>query len=72
MIPEGHGVMDKALACHTGGRGLNAGQDQELFCFRKIKKCAPIPPSELSLSHNACHHVLQREYLSQGGKKRGF
>ena len=25
---EGHGVMDKAPACHAGGRGLNPGEDQ--------------------------------------------
>ena len=57
------GMVDKALACRTGGQGSNSRQDQEFFCFRKIQKYAPIlsgtPPCELSLSHNACCHVLQ-------------
>ena len=42
-LPEGHGVMDKALACHAGGRGLNPRQDKEFFSVsEKFKKSAPI------------------------------
>ena len=30
-VPKGHSAMDKALTCHTGGRGLNPGQDQDQY-----------------------------------------
>ena len=56
--------MDKALACHTGGLGLNL--DTTKFY------CAPIfsrTPAMCTLSHNACCHMLQHEYLSQGRYK---
>ena len=58
--------MDKALACHTGGWGSNLD-------MTKVYS-APIllgPPAMGTLSHNACRHELQHEYLLQGGKKRG-
>ena len=60
---EGHSTMDKALACHTSGRGLNPDTT--------IAYSAPIL-SDISLSHNTCCHVLNGEYLSQCGKKRGI
>ena len=36
--------MDKALACHAGGRGSNPGKTKEdIFCSEKNQICAPIP-----------------------------
>ena len=36
--------MDKALACHTGGQGLNQDKAKEnFFGLEKIQICAPIP-----------------------------
>ena len=36
--------MDKALACHTGGRGSNPDKTKEDFsCLEKIQTSAPIP-----------------------------
>ena len=34
-LPEGYGVMEKALAYHAGGWVLNPGQDQKKFLFQK-------------------------------------
>ena len=61
MQPEGHSTMDNALACHTGGPGSNP-------VTTKVYS-APILsgiPAMCTLSHNACPHLLLREYLSQG------
>ena len=60
-LPEGHSTMDKALACHAGGWSLNLDTIKVYsapFLFGT--------PYMRTLSHNACHHVLQREYLSLG------
>ena len=60
LLPKGHSAMDKALAWHTGGRGFEPGHDQSV----KVLLSSQVPlPCALSLSHNACHYVLQREYL---------
>ena len=60
--------MEKALAWHTGSQGSNL--DTTKVYSAPILSGSPAMCS-LSLSHNACRHVLHREYLSEGGKKRG-
>ena len=37
--------------------------------FKVLLSSRVPPPCALSLSHNACQHLLQREYLSQGRLK---
>ena len=34
--PEGHSAMDKALACHTSGQGLNTDTTKDFFNSQKI------------------------------------
>ena len=46
--------MDKSLACHVVGRGLNPDKTKEdILCLENIQICAPIPsgtpPCALSL-----------------------
>ena len=55
--------MDKALAWHTGGWGFNL--DTTNIYSAPILSGTPAMCT-LSLSHNACRRVVQREYLSQG------
>ena len=48
--------MDKRLACHVGGWGLNPDKTKEDYlCLEKIQICFPVPlgtPPVLSLSPN--------------------
>ena len=57
--------MDEALACHTGGRGLNPDTPK----FIVLLTAWVPPPHALSL-RNALT-MLQREYLSQGERNHG-
>ena len=62
-LPEGYSAIDKALACHTGSRGSNPEMTKVYsapILFGTPAMCT------LSISHNACHHMLQHEYLSRG------
>ena len=43
VMPKGHGVMDKALACHAGGWGSDPTQVQEFFLFQKNSKMCSHP-----------------------------
>ena len=57
--------MDKALVYHAGSPNPNTTKDFS----------APIllgTPAMCSLSNIAFSYVLQRKYLSWGGKKRGI
>ena len=59
--------MGEAMAWHTGGRGSSLDTTKVYS--------APILSGTLAmctLSHNACRHVLQHEYLSQWRLKRGI
>ena len=67
QMPKGHSATDKALPWHTGGRDSNPDTTKAYS--------APIlsgTHANCTLSHNACCHVLQRDYLRRGGKQRGI
>ena len=70
--------MDKALACHAGGRGLNLDKTvEEFFCLEKNQICAPIPlgtprsalsPKGLFLRQLRVNLLLWRQKREQHGK----
>ena len=74
-MPEGHGVMDNALACHAGGRGSNPDKTKNFSVSEKFKNVLPstrVPvmgtlsltmPVVACFSMNTCHG---------GGKRRGI
>ena len=61
MLEERISAMDKALAWHTGSRGSNL-DTTKVFSAPILS----VTTAMCTLSHNACYHVLQCEYLLQG------
>ena len=61
-MDHNYSAMDKTLAYRAGGWDSNRDMTKDFS--------APIlldtPPRALTLSHNACRHVLHLKYLSWG------
>ena len=64
LRPEGHSAMDKALPWHTGGRGSNS-DTTKVYSAPTLSGTHAMCTLSLSHTHNACHHMLQREFLSR-------